>query len=682
MKHGFDEHASPVRPTLPRLRVWSGAVVLAIALGPVHVRAQDAAAAADSQPAAPQELTDLTLEDLLDVKVYAASRFLQAAAQAPASVTIINADEIRRQGYRTLADVLRGVRGFYVTNDRNYSYVGVRGFQRPGDYNGRVLLLLNGHRMNDTIYEQALLGTESPIDVDLLERVEVIRGPSSSLYGTSAFFAVINLITRSGRAIDGGEVQGQAGSQTLRRIRATTGGRTARGLEGLLSVSTYGSDGNDRLYYPEFDSGNLADGIAANADRDRFTSVFASGSGGGFNVQAGVGSRRKQIPTAPFETLFNDPRTETRDRRAFAHVRYSGRLDSRTTFELRGAYDHYDYDGQFAYDTGIFTDNGRGAWITTEATAVRQFARHALTTGFEYRNNFRQNQAAEDETGVLLDDRRGSHITGLYLEDEIRLNSRLLLNAGVRWDQYYGRFGGTVNPRVGLIATPVEGGTLKVLYGRAFRAPNPFELYYGQNALSAQLRPERIQTYEAEWEQRLTPRLQVTMSAFRNGVRDLIVQRGGSDETIDGLYYRNGDNVTANGLELELQGELPGRIQGRIAQVLQNVELNAESRTLSNSPRVLSTMVVEVPVPRTDAIVAFNGFYIGERRRVVEGVVPRAFVGNLTVSRRMPGRGVGVGLTIYNLFNTSWGDPGSVEHRQEVLPQDGRTAIVRLSWRM
>jgi len=76
--------------------------------------------------------------------VYAASKYDQKVTQAPSYVTIITSDEIAAYGYRTLAEILESVPGFYVTYDRNYDYLGVRGFSRPGDYNSRVLLLVDG----------------------------------------------------------------------------------------------------------------------------------------------------------------------------------------------------------------------------------------------------------------------------------------------------------------------------------------------------------------------------------------------------------------------------------------------------------------------------------------------------------------------------------------------------------
>ena len=153
-----------------------------------------------------------------------AARHLQRTTEAPASVTVITASDIETFGWRTLADVLKSVRGFHMTYDRNYSYVGVRAFGRPTDYNNRVLVLVDGHRLNDSIYDGALLGTEFPVDLALVDRVEVIRGPGSALYGTSAFLAVVNVITKKGAQV-GPRADGRDRGE-LRHL-PSAGGRTA-----------------------------------------------------------------------------------------------------------------------------------------------------------------------------------------------------------------------------------------------------------------------------------------------------------------------------------------------------------------------------------------------------------------------------------------------------------------------
>src|SRR3984885_4208945 len=182
-------------------------------------------------------LTDLSLEELMDIKVdsvYGASGFEQKVTEAPASVTIITSEEIQRYGYRTLADILRNVRGFYVSYDRNYSYVGVRGFGLPGQYNNTIALLIDGHRLNDNIFDSALIGTEFPIDVDLIDRVEVIRGPNSSLYVASAFLGVINIITKRGQDLQGVNVSGEVASNGTYQGRISYGKKFDNGLELLL----------------------------------------------------------------------------------------------------------------------------------------------------------------------------------------------------------------------------------------------------------------------------------------------------------------------------------------------------------------------------------------------------------------------------------------------------------------
>jgi len=161
---------------------------------------------AQDPPPQQRDLTQMSIEDVLNVQVYAASKHAQNLNDAPSSVTIITAEEIQEYGYRTLADVLQSVRSFYITSDRLYSYVGVRGFGRLGDWNSRILLLVDGHRINDNIDGQASIGSEFPVDVNLIQRVEIIRGPSSSLYGADAFFAVVNVITRKAPDLKGVEL--------------------------------------------------------------------------------------------------------------------------------------------------------------------------------------------------------------------------------------------------------------------------------------------------------------------------------------------------------------------------------------------------------------------------------------------------------------------------------------------
>jgi outer membrane receptor for ferrienterochelin and colicin len=156
--------------------------------------------------APPQDLSQLSLEELSEIQVYSASKYLQGTNEAPSAVTVITADEIEKYGYRTLGEILRSIRGLYVDFDRNYTYLGARGFRRPGDYNTHILVLIDGHRINENVYDCVLLGTEFPLDVDLIERVEFVRGPSSSLYGTNAFIGVVNIVTKEGHSLNGLEV--------------------------------------------------------------------------------------------------------------------------------------------------------------------------------------------------------------------------------------------------------------------------------------------------------------------------------------------------------------------------------------------------------------------------------------------------------------------------------------------
>jgi len=140
------------------------------------------------------DLTDLSIEDLARVTLSTASRHLDDSRKAPGAITVISADDIVRYGWRTLSELMRSVTGIYTAYDRTYTYVGVRGFLQSGDYNARILLLIDGHRINENIFDSGLIGSEFALDLRLIDHVEVLRGPGSSLYGTNAELAVVNVI--------------------------------------------------------------------------------------------------------------------------------------------------------------------------------------------------------------------------------------------------------------------------------------------------------------------------------------------------------------------------------------------------------------------------------------------------------------------------------------------------------
>jgi iron complex outermembrane receptor protein len=618
--------------------------------------------------------------------VFGASRYDQKVTEAPSSVTIITADDIKRLGARSMIDVLRRVNGFFVTYDRNYNYLGFRGFNRPGDFNSKVLLLVDGHRLNDNIYDQAGLGTESLVDVDLVDRIEIIRGPSSSLYGSNAFFGVINVITKRGRDIQGVEVSGEAGSFDSYRGRATWGNKYTSGLEVLVSGSYFESDGDDRLYFPEFDDPATNFGVAEDADDDRFPSGLLKLSYRGMTLQAGHVSREKGIPTASYGTVFNTDETRSTDERTYLDLGVRRHVSDDTEVMARFYYDHFYYQGDYLYDVPALVlnqDRSTSEWMGAELKVDRIFLEnHKVTAGLEFIESFRQDLDNSDEfpAASYLDVSESSNNWAVFLQDEFTVRDGLLINAGVRYDEY-DSFGGTVNPRLALIFN-TENTTYKALYGQAFRAPNAYERFYSGTGFKANgdLDPETIRTYELVAERNLGGRLRASAAAYYYRIHKLISQE--TDPSDGLLVFQNRDDIGAHGLEIEfdLEGQWPLGLDGRLSYAIQRTEDLELDQRLTNSPQHIAKLNLLLPLIPRKVSVALDLNYVSSRHTLAGDTTGGYTTTNLTIFTQRFLRGMELSGSVYNLFDREYGDPGSGEHLQDTIEQDGRTFWLKLKY--
>ncbi|HET7791188.1 MAG TPA: TonB-dependent receptor [Gemmatimonadales bacterium] len=617
----------------------------------------------------PQDETAL-FQDLS--RVTGASRYDQDTRDAPSSITIITAEEIQRYGYRTLAEALEHVRGFVVNDDRNYSYVGVRGFAVPGDYNSRVLLLVDGHRINESVFESAPIGPDGLIDLRMVERIEIVRGPGSSLYGASALFAVVNIVTRQPRWVQGVDASASTASYGTRRGNFAAGGRLGNGVELMGFASAYRSTGQD-LSFPGL-------GTAVGADGERYDREFGKVVAGDWTLQAGRSWREKQIPTGSFQTTFNDPRAQTVDAFSFGLLRYQHGFATLSSVEATVSYDAYTYRGRYPYSTGLTADYGLSRSWAFEGQYVHPVAdRHRFVVGVATQFNTKQDQGDDnlDSGTVIFRSHRQGEIWALFAQDEWRLGPALRITAGLRHD-HYDTFGGTTNPRIAVVYDASSAATFKLLYGRAFRAPNAYELDYQDGGLSMKtptgLKPERLESYEAVFESEPLRDLRFTATAFVLHLNDLVTQVQDSTDSL--LVYRNLGRAQSEGLELEADARFPGGSEVGVSFTAQQVTDPGTRADLPAAPHYLATAHVSVPVAGDRLRASLAGRYVGTQRTVTGASVGSSTVSDLTLVGTLTAH-LTASAGVYNVFDARYGDPAGSDQVVSVIPQNRRN--LRLS---
>jgi iron complex outermembrane receptor protein len=601
--------------------------------------------------------------------VEAVSLHTQTLAEAPANVSVITAADIRRYGYRTLGEALNSMAGFYVTYDHQYHYVGVSGISLPGDFNTRFLVMLNGHPLTDNIYNSnGFFGQDFGLDMDLVERIEIIRGPTSAFYGSNGILANINVVTRSPVDAKRLRVTADTGSAGEHKLALSSGMYLGHGANLLLSGSVFHSDGI---------------GIA---DVEHGYHSFAQLIWHNWSFTAYFNARDKQAPVGVGTSLTDDPAQYVVDRRNFVDAVYRHSAGP-GQIQWQTAYDQYRYQDQFDYPDGGGIDRerdfNRGDWLDSQLTYELPLAGLGpLTVGVAGAWDLRAEQY-NLENGVRQDyTNRPDRGLAFFAQQEWKLSPRWQLYGGLRLDytRYYGR---ALSPRLAAVYQQSPRTVYKLVYGRPFRNPSAFEQFYndgGQSYLAAPpLRPETADTFEASVERRVAEAWTVVVNAYDYRIHDVI----DAVTLDDGVQqYRNTANDTSRGAELSLSGKLWDSVEASANTSFGRAEGGPEQALLANAPAVISKARLGVPLwagAHRDApaplFLAGSMQYLSARNAWTGGRLGGALLADFTVTARLRAY-FDLQGGVRNAFNRRYEDP--VYLAVDRMPGDGRSFYLRL----
>ena len=684
---------------------------------------------------AQSDLRDLVL--VPERSVSAASRETEAIEDAPASVTVISAQELEAFAYPTILEGLRGVRGFAVNFDSVYGNAAVRGLGQANDFSNRLLVLSDGAVLNENILYQPFIHYDGRADLGDVQRIEVVRGPSSVLYGTGAVSGVVNLVLKDRDEPEGVHAQISSYDNSTARGRVGFVERLGRDAGIWASVSGASSQGH-QIALP----GDAGSGLASRTtqDFDKFHAYTVTGKlwFKDLTLQSFWTAREDTIPTGNYGSRLGDTRSFGADRRFMTELKYDHKLGEHAQVMLRAhvnyAYYHSDYwyDADPAMpqsgtaDSYNYFETYKSWWGGGEARATLDLgSRLRLTLGGEAvvheRANMEGGQFDVDHTMVTT----GLRVDAPY---QVLAGSALLdwrparavrVQAGLRYD-FWNLLGNQLapdgtdrgktsfsaaSPRLAIITRPSEANIVKLMLGSAFRAPSAYELYYADggstqvpsNTCGDKLAPETIYSAELEATHKFNVDWAGVASVYGTLARDVVesVPVGDACAVRTGvpaglIYYRNsGVDQRFLGADLELRRELRagvmaslqyGYSHGRYASAPGDDPGQSKTTRLPNAPTHYAGFKVIFPIV-TSAINGALRAALEDRRRIDTTTTEqsdRAVVVDAVISGAIARHGVRYAAGVYNLFNWQYALP-AVPYAANLMPQNGRSFIFSLT---
>jgi len=629
---------------------WISAIVIAVAfVAADYVHAQTNSGG-----------TDLSFDQLTSMEVSGVSKAAERVLDAPAAVTVITGEEIRHFGFRTLADVLNTAPGFFTYSDRAYSFVGIRGFAPIESYNSRVLLLIDGVPSNDSVYQQALIGYEGIIDLTLVDRIEIIPGPSSSVYGNNAFLGVINVVLKNPSQVNS-SAQAWLGAGVEHGGTVTYSGGDGADTHYLLQVTGSGSEGLDVVFNPQ--PGLPQGARVSGMDGTDVTRAFAKIIHDNLRVNLAFSERRQHSGYGLYGDVIGDPRSWVRDGESFADVHYEGSVDQATDYVLRATAAEYRYDTD---TVDSYPNIGAlpgflpavGDWFDAEATGTHHFsATNRLVFGSEVRRNLREEMTfTNDLQGTFLRVSNADTLAGIYAQSDIDWSTQWATSLGVRDDANSGQ-ANRVSPRLAILWKPTATQAFKLLSGSAYREPSFFERFFAQpplNLPNLNLVPEQVRTLDLNYENQFSATSRLSLTLFRYRTMDLISENV-VNPALGAVQYQNNSSDQARGFDLLLEGRVLPDLRARLSTEYA-FAYDAAGNWEQNSPLWTGRLGLDQGLP-ADLRVGAEGLFEGRRLAIDNTALPAVVVANCTLSRAPRPNKVDFSLGVYNVFGRNYAQP-------------------------
>lgn len=625
--------------------------------------------------------------------VSGAARREQSLGNVASAVTVISADRLRRFGYRTVAEAIAGVAGVHLVDDRLATRVGIRGMQPIGDFNTRILVVIDGTSMTEAWSHLSGVGYDLPLSIDEVERIEVIRGPVSSIYGTNAFFGIINIITRG--ALTKLQAWGRASAGQIGGLGGSAGfaaGTPRRQVRGAVSVVRRRGE---RIPYQLGEDAPLS--LARDTDTGLALAASLSAALGPTFAQLRAYSSQRLVPFAPYGGSFDTP-YEQLNRQISLDVghalvwrkwQWSGRL-------FASAYRFSDRASQQGDEEYRLSVEGNARTIGAELRGRYPVLEDNLlwaTTGIESTYNDTFHSWQEVPTQDRDDGGLAFGLLGLYAELESVPAPWLGLTAGVRFDRHsvFSK-DGNLSPRLALFLSPSPRAGVKLLYAQGFRNPSTYEAEYEDEDIedNSGLRPETIESFEVVAWAKPTPALSLRASGYRWNATGVLKQRQVVVESVPKVQYQNSGSYRSLGLELEARLRDPGGFFAYAAANFAAVEdekLNdegaAEVTRLAGAPRVTASAGVSSPPLWAGLTLSTELSFISERTTAAAGRSSGRHVAWNAVLYLPPWRGFDLTLGARNLLGSREAVPAAEDFTYQdelvgTVPGEGRELYVRL----